>query len=340
MDLDDHPKDKKIVFSQTGHLIKPTHLIYVPDTFRSTKIGLYRCSSKVDTLLATRYDESDLTVLKKRLGVEQADEEKFVAAWKQLGIARLSGIYRYDHLAKILLKINTDHLVDIPLIPTDSHPSSYVAASELRRKPIYLEKDLGHDHIPNGIDLRFVAMEASRSYRHKLFERLGVKPFDGAAACEEIQQVLEGLIMLCHRRGIYSGTAVNFPSRISNSRSAQVFPFGSWETLWANGSELYNTNNSLNLRSQAVTSRIRPRRARYQHEHLDGLVHRAATGSSPWCCWKGSHKRQTYSTEFRAFVQQAKGRLFSIKSWSGTGITTSHTYLSYLSLYEVEGLGH
>ena len=72
-------------------------------------------------VLSTRYDSQDIGAL-EMLGVVRLSEKVFIAAIRQLANDGWHRFDQHDDLARILLKVNNGSLMDIALIPVDTHP--------------------------------------------------------------------------------------------------------------------------------------------------------------------------------------------------------------------------
>ncbi|KAL8711523.1 MAG: hypothetical protein Q9225_007104 [Loekoesia sp. 1 TL-2023] len=330
-DVDDHLKEEKVLFSQKGSLMKPSCLIYVSQKFRLRGRWPVPLQFQGRYTLSTRYDRSDITAL-KRLGVKQLNEAMFVAALKRLGLDEWSGIHWHEDLAEILLKINTEHLLDVPLISVGRLQITWLTAREIKGKPVYFKEDLGDDQIPEGIKLRFVSIEASRSeHRHELFAKLGVKPFDEIAVCEAIQRVLgdpssqpsieiavSQTKYLFQRRDKFDESNIRFWSVVEN-RSGAIFS-GHSRMVWAKGSDLYFDDPR---ESPYPITRLLGSMSGIQFLHPDYLQEESAINMREWMNWlierqlavipRATSKGLVYgnwtsSAEFRYFVQNATTR--------------------------------
>ncbi|KAL8932945.1 MAG: hypothetical protein Q9216_006601 [Gyalolechia sp. 2 TL-2023] len=288
-DIDDHLEDEKVLFSQTGSLMKPSHLIYVPQELRIRPDQPVPLRIHNRHAISIRYDHSDLKIL-ERMGVEHLTTTTFVVAIKELGLAGWTGIYWHEDLAKILLRVNRNRLQDVPLIPVTSHQTPWMTAGELETKPVYFIDDLGDSRIPDGIKLRFVTTEATKSkYRRKLMERLGVKPFDEVAVCEAIQQVLKEDNPQISIEIAVSQTKYLFRHRhqfpepnISFYRAhKQQSLFGGWPTLWAAGYELYFDDP----REKHRISKILPPWFSHKQLHPIYLQEDPSVDMSNWMDW-------------------------------------------------------
>lgn len=218
----------------------------------------------------------------------------FVAALKRLGLDGWLGIHWHEDLARILLRINTEYLLDIPLIPISGLQITWLTAKEVKGEPVYFKEDLGDDQIPDGIKLRFVSTEASRSeHRHELFEKLGVKPFNKIAVCEAIQRVLgdpsskpsieiavSQTRYLFRRRNKFDEPNIRFWSVLKN-RSGATFS-GHSEMVWAKGSDLYFDDPRV---SPYQISRLLGSMSNIQFLHPDYLQEERGINMRNWMDW-------------------------------------------------------
>ncbi|KAL8640964.1 MAG: hypothetical protein Q9226_008685, partial [Calogaya cf. arnoldii] len=199
VDMDPLLKESKVLFSHKGNLMRPTELIFVPRRFRFTKhqpVPLVFnerrvLSTRYDRCMSTRYDWCNVT-LRERLGVALLDEKTFVAAIKTLAKAGWPEISWHENLARILLKIENDLLMDIDLIPVDTREGiRWEKPDVLDSSPIYFHENHGDHSIPDGVNFQFVSVEASTTkYRRELFEKLGVGSLTPTAICEGISRAL------------------------------------------------------------------------------------------------------------------------------------------------------
>ncbi|KAL9040739.1 MAG: hypothetical protein Q9180_001728 [Flavoplaca navasiana] len=218
-------RNKKVLFSRTGQLMKPTDLIHVPPEFR---IGGRRPVPLIFNgrhALSTRYDGCDMELL-ERLDVTQLDVKTFVDALKQVASFGWLNIDWHEDLAKILSKINPNFLSDIPLIPVGTLAGlQWVKPNTLKSSPVYFPEIHGDHNIPDGVNFRFVLAHASANKtRRKLFAKLDVRSLTVTAVCEEIIRTLTNHGTSITLECLIIQTKFLFQHRRASSNQEMAFP--------------------------------------------------------------------------------------------------------------------
>ncbi|KAI4123414.1 MAG: hypothetical protein LQ338_005267 [Usnochroma carphineum] len=291
VDIEDYLTNEKILFPQTGELKKPSDLVYVPSEFRFTKSQPMPIMFDGRHTLSTRYDKCDLDAL-KRLGVKRLNMSLFIRALKELGNEEWARFDCHENLAKVLLKIDTHLLADVPLIPVARRgKTTWMCAKDLKQKPVYFKENLEDDQVPDGINLLFMSNEASRDeHRHRLFEELGVNSLDEPAVCAEIQRVLESPFVQISVDTAVSQTKYLFehcsdPSSLRIKFRRSVIK-GTTETgflgSWRDAHDLYFDDPR---ESPYEISRLLGSMSRYHCLHADYLVDDPSLEMDDWMNW-------------------------------------------------------
>ena len=178
---------KEVLWSQTGHISKPSTLIYVPPEYRTRRNTPFHLA-KVEGRdpLSFGYAIEDMPILKE-LGVTQMTQDMFLRRLKNLGDLSSQNPEWHEDLAKVLLRVPTTAIADLRLIPLEGSNSSWVSGKELESNPVYETQTTDDVQLPPCIDLRFVGASAAKSQpRSDLFRMLGVKPCNYWAICDAI----------------------------------------------------------------------------------------------------------------------------------------------------------
>lgn len=191
-------KEKAIIESCTGGMVKPSALFYVaPGSFRDdTGVPLTMTASTKSKFLSMKYPDWTINPL-LALGVKEMTEREFLNELKQM-IQKEPKVFQekpkswHSQLAKALLPLATvqEHrnvLVDMNLIPLrdiQTQTGEWVAA---QNRSIFFSSKANGNRIPATVPVDIIHPDADADVnRRSFFMQLGVKPCENTEICQII----------------------------------------------------------------------------------------------------------------------------------------------------------